>query len=189
MAGMSTSATTPPVVSRSIPGGGDIAMTSAGWTASSNSPPIWRSTAVLTSLLAKPTGIAVDVTRQEVLVADYGDTESGIYPRVQIFDYNGTLLSSISGRAGMMGNRFSRPQGLAVDGEGHIFMVASWLGRVMVFDREAGAELASLGTYGTDPGQLALPLDIVINADSKDVFVTNNRPRRVEVYVGGGVLP
>ena len=141
------------------------------------------------SLLAHPTGIALDVDQGEVLVSDFGIPEEQVHPRVQIFDYAGVLLATISGKAGMMGQRFSRPQGLAVDGSGHIFVVASWLGRVIVLDRNDGAQVGSLGTYGTDPGELALPLDVVIDRQSKDVLVTNNRPGRIEVFEKGAVLP
>ena len=95
---------------------------------------------------------------------------------------------TISGKAGMMGNRFSKPQGLAVDDAGHIFLVDCWLGYVLVIDRASGGTLKTLGAYGTDPGQLALPLDVVVDLRSKDVAVTNNRPRRIEVFPKGGVV-
>jgi len=141
------------------------------------------------SLLTSPTGIALDTQEQEVLVSDFGASDGTTDPRVQIFSYAGSHLVSISGQAGMFGRRFSRPQGLAVDGAGHVFLADSWLGAVIVLDRSTGAQLATLGSYGTGPGQLALPLDIVIDQNSQDVLVTNNRPGRIEVFVEGAVLP
>jgi DNA-binding beta-propeller fold protein YncE len=134
--------------------------------------------------LAHPTGIALDEGRREVLVSDYGDPEGGIPPRIQIYDYSGNYLGTISGE-----DRFSRPQGLAVDGSGRIFLVDCLLGQVLAFDRHTGALLKTLGSFGSDPGQLFLPLDLVLDDVSKDVFVTNNRPGRVEVFRGGGRLP
>ncbi len=141
-------------------------------------------------VLTNPTAIAVDTTRQEVIVSDYGQLGVG-HARVQIFDYAGNHLKSISGKAGMMSKRFSRPQGLAVDGQGHIFLVDCFIGRVLVLDRNTGATVKSLGTYGRSgaPGEMALPLDVVIDSRTKDVFVTNNRLGRIEVFVKGGVIP
>ncbi len=111
--------------------------------------------------------------------------------RVQIFDYAGNHLKSISGKAGMTKKRFSRPQGLAVDGQGHIFLVDCLIGRVLVLDRNTGATIKSLGTYGRSgaPGEMALPLDVVIDSRTKNVFVTNNRLGRIEVFVKGGLVP
>lgn len=148
------------------------------------------------TLLANPTGIAVDVGRQEVLVSDYGDREKDISPRIQIFDYNGNYLDTINsvvtgggmGMGGLKKPRFSRPQGLAVDDAGHIFLVDCFSCEILVFDRDTGEKLKTLGGFGTDPGQLRLPLDIVIQKKTKDLYVTNNRAARIEVFEKGGVL-
>lgn len=149
------------------------------------------------SLLAAPTGIAVDPVRMEVLVSDYGNKGENISPRVQIFDFDGNYLDTITsvvagGGMGMGGfnnkPRFSRPQGLAVDGAGHIFLVDCFSCEVLVFDRLSGDLLKTLGGFGTDPGQMRLPLDIVIQSKTKDLFVTNNRDARIEVFQKGGVL-
>ncbi len=141
------------------------------------------------NVLTHPTGIAVDPTRQEVLISDYGAPEIGIHPRVQIFNYAGNHIGTFSGKAGMFGNRFSRPQGLAVDGKNHVFLVDCWIGRVIVLDRLTGGQIKTLGTYGTGVGELALPLDVVIDPKTKNVFVTNNRPGRIEVFKRGGMVP
>lgn len=136
--------------------------------------------------LQNPTGIAVDPDRLEVLVSDYGEpAQSSSPPGVKIYAYDGTHLKTISGKAGMIGQRFSRPQGLAVDGTGRILVVEAVAGEVLLLDRETGATLGTLGSFGSDPGQLWLPLDVVLD-ESQSVFVTNNRPRRLEVFSLGG---
>lgn len=138
--------------------------------------------------LVNPIGITVDPAAKEVFVSDYGDTTKYIYPRIQIFDYNGNLLDTIPGKQGMLGMRFSRPQGLAVDESGHVFMVDCYSGEIMVFDRYNGNTLKVIAGYGTEPGQLRLPLDIVIDIGTKDIYVTHNRAARVELFKNGGEL-
>jgi len=146
--------------------------------------------------LATPTAAAVDIGRKEVYVSDYGDDRLGIAPRVQIFDYNGFLLDTVSGDGsggggmgmGIPSPRFSRPQGLAVDGAGHLFLLDCFSSEILVFDRDSGELLKTLGGFGTDPGQLQLPLDIVVHPRTKDIYVTNNRAAAVEVFKKGGQL-
>ena len=101
--------------------------------------------------LVNPTGITVDPAAEEVFVSDYGDRTKYVYPRIQIFDYNGNLLDTIKGKKGMFGVRFSRPQGLAVDDSGHVFMVDCYSGEIMAFDRYNGHTLKTIAVYGTDP--------------------------------------
>ena len=139
--------------------------------------------------LQNPAGLAVDVARQEVLVSDYGEpTESSAPPALKIFDYQGALLASFSGRLGMLGQRFSRPQGLAVDGKGHILVADALAGEVIVFDRQSGAILTTFGTFGSGAGQLWLPLDVILDGNA-DLLVTNNRPGRIEIFPTGGQIP
>ncbi len=140
------------------------------------------------TILANPTGIAVDPVSKEVFVSDYGDNNQYIQPRIQILDYNGELVDTISGKQGMFGTRFSRPQGLAVDESGYVFMVDCYSSEILVFDRFNGNLLKTLGGFGTEPGQLLLPLDIVINPSSKDIYVTNNRSATIEIFQKGGQL-
>lgn len=143
--------------------------------------------------LYMPTGIAVDPIRGEVLVSDFG---SGGEATINIYDYNGSLLATIFGNAGCgwfscstgPGN-FSRPQGLTVNDQGLIYVVDSFRGQVLVFDRETLQGIEVIGVQGTDSGELFLPLDVLIDAQSKDLYVTNNRNRRVEVFSGKGLLP
>lgn len=137
--------------------------------------------------LVNPIGIALDRMREEILVSDYGHPADSSGERapslVHIFDYDGNKIAEISG-SGL----FSRPQGLAVE-EGNIYLADGMLGQVLVLDRSSGALVATMGEFGTGPGQLQLPLDVVIDPSSKDVYVTNNRAARIEVFEGGGRLP
>ena len=85
--------------------------------------------------------------------------------------------------------KFSRPQGLAVNEQGHVYVVDSVRGQVLVFDRDTQQGVTIIGSLGPGPGQLQLPLDIIIDGASKDLHVTSNRNRRIEVFNGMGMLP
>ncbi len=138
--------------------------------------------------LVDPTGIALDEVRGEILVSDFGDPADGIASAIKIFDLTGNLIDTIPGELVQADYRFSRPQGLAAE-DGRIFLVDSVLGRILVFDRTSRQGVKRLGSFGTGPGELFLPLDVVVDGVTKDVFVTNNRTGRVEVFRGGGMVP
>jgi DNA-binding beta-propeller fold protein YncE len=125
--------------------------------------------------LRAPTGIAVDESRREVLVSDYG--EPGVAASVKIFDYEGNFLAEISGdgTCGMLGcsDGFSRPQGIAVDGNGRIYVADALLGRVLVFDRATGQPLPHVGAHVADGGTLRVPLDVVLGKDGQLIAVSN----------------
>jgi DNA-binding beta-propeller fold protein YncE len=140
------------------------------------------------SILSNPTAITLDTQQQLVYVSDYGDANRWIYPRVQVFDYEGNLIDTISGKAGMFGQRFSRPQGLALNESGQLFLLDCFASEILVFDPATGALLKTMSGFGTEPGQLQLPLDLVIHKKSDDIFVTNNRAARVEHFEKGGAL-
>ncbi len=136
--------------------------------------------------LQNPTAVALDPVHGEVLVSDYGDPLlSGSPPSVKIYTYEGDHVRTLSGKSGMIGQKFSRPQGLAVDALGRILLVDAVAGEVLVLDRETGSVLETHGTLGSGPGELWLPLDVIVD-ESQTIFVTNNRPRRVEVFTLGG---
>jgi hypothetical protein len=136
-----------------------------------------------------PIAIAVDRVRGEVLVSDYGSPTG--HAAVKIFAYDGTFLAEISGQGtcGMMGctGGFSRPQGLAVDDLGRIFVADVLLAKVLVFDRETLEQVSELGGGAGDP-TLFVPLDVAVDTDG-DVFVTSNRTRSVEVFPNGAGQP
>ena len=144
--------------------------------------------------LYRPTGLFVDTTRGEVLVSDFGDRDNPD-ASINIYDYDGILKASIDGSAGCgsfgCSNPyvFSRPQGLAVNSQGLIYVVDSLLSTVLVFNRETQDGVTTIGIKGKGDDQLWLPLDLVISGAANDLYVTNNRNQRIEIYPGKGLLP
>jgi DNA-binding beta-propeller fold protein YncE len=151
-------------------------------------------------VLTAPTAIAVDKDRKQVLISDYGDPGASIDPSIRVFSYKGDYQGKITNVAelstakmGMGGwgfktPRFSRPQGLVVTEAGYIFLVDCFAGEVIVLNRESGDHVKTIGTYGSDPGEMRLPLDLVIDKRSGDIFVTNNRLARIEIFRKGGIV-
>jgi DNA-binding beta-propeller fold protein YncE len=134
--------------------------------------------------LQTPIAVAVDPLRAEVYVSDYGVV--GGHAAVKIFDYNGTFIDEISGAGscGMLGcsGGFSRPQGVAVDRQGKIYVADALLAQVLVYDR---ATLEQVEVLGSRDAGLRLPLDVALGADG-EVYVTSNRTHSVELLVSGG---
>ncbi len=145
-----------------------------------------------TGQLLSPVSLAVDETRQEVLVGDYGDpsgsSRAKTPARILIYDYAGALLFQIKGdMTTHWSTRFARVQGMAASADGRIFAADPLGNRILVLNRDSGALLSELGTEGVQPGELMLPLDVMLDAKSGDLFVSNNRgARRVEALRGAG---
>ena len=132
--------------------------------------------------LRRPTALAVNGLTEELLVSDYGDPDLAEPPSVKIYSFDGSYLGAISGDSGQTGYEFSRPQGLATTDKGEILLVDSLLGQVLVFERSSLLGVTSLGSYGTQPGELRLPLDVVVDEEGEHVLVTNNRLGRIESF-------
>jgi DNA-binding beta-propeller fold protein YncE len=139
---------------------------------------------ITSAALVNPTGIALDAQHGEIMVSDYGDPALSYPAKVHVFDTAGTLVRSIPG--GPAG--FSRPQGMAFD-SGHLFLADALVGKVLVLDRLTGAVLKTVGSFGDGPGGLMLPLDVSIDPVTRDLYVTNNRPGRIERFAEGGLVP
>ena len=139
--------------------------------------------------LRNPTALAVNAIAGELFVSDYGDPDFDEPPGVKIYAYDGSYLGAICGNSGQTGYEFSRPQGVATTEAGRILLADSLLGQILVFDRTSLLGVSSLGKYGTQPGELRLPLDVVVDADGENVLVTNNRPGRIESFALQEELP
>jgi DNA-binding beta-propeller fold protein YncE len=130
---------------------------------------------------SRPTAIALDTERWQVIVSDYGDDVTRELASVKVYSLDGQFLFKFVSDWLARSYRFSRPQGVAVDSKGDIYMVDAMLGHVIVVDRNSLQGKAILGGYGTAEGKLKLPLDLVIDKGG-NVYVTDNRNGRVEVF-------
>jgi DNA-binding beta-propeller fold protein YncE len=121
-----------------------------------------------------PTGILVDPAGG-FLIADHDNT------RVQSFTATGALRPPILG--GVLSTDAGglvRPQGIARDALGRIYVADAFRGTVQVFD-PGGAHLAFIGDPGKGPGQLALPSDVAVDRFGR-LLVTSYDTGKVLVY-------
>ncbi|GLH67824.1 NHL repeat-containing protein [Geothrix edaphica] len=122
-----------------------------------------------------PTGLVV-TPQGEVFVSDQGNE------RVQVFTLAGTFLRKFGGTVGMLGNNtaYGRVQGLLADAQGRIYLADSYRGVVKVVDG-AGTSIASIGAFGTGPGQLSGPASLVLDRNNR-LFVATAGNARIEVF-------
>ncbi len=117
----------------------------------------------------------------ELYVADHG------HSLIQVFDLDGNFLRSFGGtvRQSMMGGwkwqgKFVSLQSLAFDGQGQLHALDCYMDNVQIFDPVAGSSSSYYGQKGTEPGQLNLPSDIIIDGLGQ-VIVAESRNKRVEI--------
>jgi DNA-binding beta-propeller fold protein YncE len=133
-------------------------------------------------LFRSPTGIAL--AGSEVLVSDH------LNYRVQAFDKatgaflycvgNYTTPSFFSPASGPT-RAFGAPQGIAVDALGRMYVADAYQGLVRVIDRGNGAVLGSIGAFGDGPGEMRVPVDLVIDRHGR-LFVATTDNSRLDVF-------
>ena len=129
--------------------------------------------------LENPSAMSFDAARRLLLVSDFGTFSDNTFKKptssVRYFDLSGTeqiRFNAIS----------ARPQGLGVDGFGHLYVVDSYASQVQVLDAASGALLGMIGAPGTGPGALNLPLDVVYSPGTNKLYVTDNQNGRIASF-------
>jgi DNA-binding beta-propeller fold protein YncE len=99
--------------------------------------------------------------------------------RVQTLDVAGQPLVAF-GRKGDAAGDFALPRDVAVDSDGHIYVLDNQFENVQVFDQQ-GRLLMAWGSEGAGPGQFSLPAGITIDARDR-IWVADTYNRRVQVF-------
>ena len=84
------------------------------------------------------------------------------------------------GQAGDGPGRFSRPKGVAVDRDGHVYVVDGVFNNVQIFDDEDHL-LLDWGGPGAAAGQFCLPNAVVINSKN-EIFVADAFNHRIQMF-------
>lgn len=101
---------------------------------------------------------------------------------IKRFDVDGNFISSF----GMEGNgpgTFSRPKGLAIDSDEHIYVVDNLVDNFQIFDKE-GKLLLVVGSRGHLEGQFWSPAGIDIKNDTLFIADTFNNRIQILLYLG-----
>ncbi len=127
-----------------------------------------------------PSALAVDEGNERLVVADHDNF------RIQTFTTGGVFEQRFGYRLKFTPGSPSegwvvRTQGVAVDGEGRIYVADAQMSTVRVFDA-TGSELAKLLEFGTEPGDLRTPCDVALSADGTRLYVVSTNTSTVEVY-------
>lgn len=105
--------------------------------------------------------------------------------RVQVFTGDGEVLAREFGARGLYVGNLVRPKGVAVDGEGHVYVVEGYYDYLLVF-APGGEFLLPIGGTGSGTGRFYLPHGVWVDARNR-VFVADMFNGRVIVlqFLGG----
>jgi len=136
-------------------------------------------------VLVRPTGIAIDQENRFVYVADTGNDV------IDVFDADNYKFLRQIGKPGRKHDQtdpgtFSLPEGVAVDGEGNVYVTDTFNDRVEIFD--AGGQFISMfGKNGDGPADFERPKGIAIDCDGH-LWVVDAAQQRVKVFNREGQL-
>lgn len=135
-----------------------------------------------------PRAVAVD-GQGRIYVADSGNN------RVQVFNADGSFLRQFGStckldtREGCQGDgrgQFNEPWGIAVDGDGNVYVADTWNHRVQKFDKD-GNFVAMWGVFESTDGELGKPFafygprQVIVGQDGK-IYVMDTGNKRVQAF-------
>ena len=102
--------------------------------------------------------------------------------RVQKFDANGQFIKmwGIFGQ-GETPDAFWGPRAIAIDKQGRVYVADTGNKRMAIFDAN-GNSLGSVGTGGSDPGQLDEPVGLAVTSDGT-LYVADTWNQRIQVWL------
>src|SRR6185503_9721119 len=139
----------------------------------------------ITEGLEDPVGLAIDTTNRFLYVVD---TQQD-----QVIVYDADTLKLLR-RIGTGGKNhflttpgdFGAPQGVAVDGEGNIYVTDTMNNRVEIFDAD-GNFISEFGKNGDGPGYFTRPKGIAVDSDGH-IWVADQVQDRLQVFDPEGQL-
>jgi len=129
--------------------------------------------------IERPVGVAIDIPRGKLYVADTGHAESKEHT-VKIFDLQGKLLGKIGKQIGDIPGSFLFPTWITVDPKGNLFVADTMNSRVQKFDPD-GKYLMSYGKRGTAAGQFDKPKGVGVD-NLGNLYVVDSGWSNVQIF-------
>jgi tripartite motif-containing protein 71 len=130
-----------------------------------------------------PIDAEVHSATQEIFIADQGNNRVQVYDLqgkwIRGFAFAGEGCSWFTGVCTVPG--FMRLQALEIDGVGRLHVLDRFNGAVIVFDAMTDDQIGVYGSFGTEPGQLKLPTD-VLSTQPSSAIVTAGDGDRIETF-------
>ena len=135
--------------------------------------------------LQDPVGLAIDTTNRFLYVVDTQQDQ------VIVYDADSLKLLRRIGTGGKKHfltspGDFGAPQGVALDGEGNVYVTDTMNNRVEIFDAD-GNFISAFGKNGDGPGYFARPKGIAIDGDGH-IWVADQIQDRLQVFNRDGQL-
>ena len=118
--------------------------------------------------LDAPWGVAVNHQSGEVFVTERGQSHC-----VSVFSNSGEKVNCF-GKLGSLKGQFSNPHGIAVDGEGNVFIADCYNHRIQKFTAD-GQFVSTVGTEGDGPVKFSYPKNIAFNVSNNKLYVVDGR--------------
>lgn len=129
--------------------------------------------------LERPIGIAIDVPRGKLYVADSGRAESKEHS-IKIFDLQGKLLGKIGKQIGDIPGSFLFPTYVTVDAKGNVYVADTLNSRVQKFDPD-GKFVQAFGKRGNAFGQFDKPKGVALDSFG-NLYVADSGWSNVQMF-------
>jgi len=129
--------------------------------------------------MERPVGVAIDVPRGKLYVADSGHTGSKEHS-VKIFDLQGKLLGKIGKQIGDIPGSFLFPTYVSVDPKGNVYVADTLNSRVQMFDPD-GKFVQQFGKRGNAFGQFDKPKGVALDSFG-NVYVIDSGWSNVQIF-------
>ncbi len=139
-----------------------------------------------------PSEVVYDKRNSRILVSEHGGVGPGVgmsnlpVCKIWVFNLAGALQGSFAS-AGNTNGKFYRIQGMAVGKCGNLYVCDPFQGNISVFS-ENNVFLTRFGQFGTQPGDLNVPIDILFDSQERIIVASMNNGA-LEVYHVNDSLP